>query len=91
LFAVPLDWLKPRAVIPYVLASSRATWRFGASRRTSGMLFAPERRIASFVMTKTAAAAWFSGSATFETEVTLIWASSSIESRLRSCADAICS
>src|SRR5437667_106358 len=41
----------------HVLASMRATLAPGTSRSSSGMLVAPDRRISSWVMTKTAAPA----------------------------------
>jgi hypothetical protein len=42
--------LKPRALTAPWVALTWATWRFGASRRASGMLDAPERRMSSPVM-----------------------------------------
>jgi hypothetical protein len=43
--------LKPRAVIAKELDVICATWRFGANRKMSGKLHAPELKISSRVMT----------------------------------------
>ena len=61
---------EPRMLIAHLFASIRATSTPGTSRRASGMQVAPERRRSSWRMTKTAAGAFETGSATLETEVT---------------------
>src|ERR1017187_2745239 len=60
-----------------VLASICATLTPGAMRRTSGSADAPERRISSWPMTKTAAAVRASFCSFLETEVTCTWRSCS--------------
>src|SRR6185312_733113 len=59
----------PRALIAQVLAVTRATSRFGASRSASGRLVTPARRMSALVMTYTDAGALDSGSARPDTDV----------------------
>src|ERR1039458_2336574 len=60
-----------------VLALICATLTPGAMRSTSGRVDAPERRISSWLMTKTAAAVRASFCSFLETEVTCTWRSCS--------------
>ena len=81
--------LNPRALIAYWLLSARATWRFGARRRASGMLVAPERRMSSALITKIDAATSMSLSSRRDTDVTMMWLSCSRLISTRSGAAAI--
>src|SRR5665213_2956212 len=82
--------LKPRALMAYWPVSTRATWRLGARRSTSGRLLAPERRMSSAVITKMDAAACDRGSACRDTEViSMLLSSSRLRSASSSCALAV--
>jgi hypothetical protein len=60
------------------LASMRATSTPGASRRASGRVVAPERRISSPVMTKIAAGVWKARTGSLDGVVTSMAESSSM-------------
>ena len=79
--------LNPRALMAHSRESTCATWRLEARRRASGRLVAPDRRISSWVITWIAEAAWESGSARRDTEVTTTFISSSTLSFLRTVGD----
>jgi hypothetical protein len=74
---LPTALLKPRALMAYCAGSMRATFRLAASRRASGNVVAPERRMSSWVITWIAEGASASFSGRFETEVTSSSSSSS--------------
>ena len=78
-----VEMLKPRALIAQVCASKRPTDTPVASRSASASVVMPARRRSSAVITSIADAASLTGSACFETEVTSIRESSSIERRPR--------
>src|SRR2546427_13202015 len=84
LLAIPLDWLKPRALIAYELELMRATSRLGASLSASGRRVAPERRMSSPVITYMEAGASASRSACRDTEVVWMLPSSSMLRSARS-------
>src|SRR5207247_1030295 len=75
LFAAVL--VTPRAVMLYALELAWATRRFGARRRASGSVVAPDRRMSSDVMMNTDAGASARRSGRLDTDV--IW-------RLASCS-----
>src|ERR1035441_3382813 len=72
------------------LESICATSTPGAIRRTSGMLVAPERRMSSWLITKTAAPVLDSVCSFFETEVTSMLNRSSKLAPARFCAEGVC-
>ena len=61
----------------HLFSSMRATCTPGTSRRASGMLVAPERRMSSCVMTKMAAAASATFCVRLDTDVTCMFIRSS--------------
>src|SRR5437899_12317180 len=82
--------LKPRALMAYELALTRATSRLGASLSASGRRLAPERRMSSLVITKIAAGASESRSACRDTEVIWMLLSSSMLRSARSATRMVC-
>src|SRR5690348_13075881 len=86
----PDEPLNPRALTAYSLLLSRATCRLGASRKASGRLVTPERRMSSAVMTNSDVGAADRASGRREDEVISTLESSSSD-RSVSAGGAACS